>query len=128
MALKIIPESKKIEDIMPQDAAEKLHSLKGKFNILVEHSQRQEVALGKDSYSFKRIILCPKEEDPLEFIEKASARQNFEGALKGFSLIERDFHPIKSSLVIFDGDPQEYKVITGREMTDLLEKAMLALK
>ncbi len=127
MALKTIPERTKIEEILPKQVADKIHSLKSKFNILVEHSQRREVALGNDSYSFKRIILCPKDEDPLEFIEKASARQSFKGALKGFSLIERDFHPVKSSLVIFDGNPQEYRVITGKEMTDLIEKALLAL-
>ncbi|MDI3543884.1 MAG: hypothetical protein PWQ28_165 [Candidatus Woesearchaeota archaeon] len=128
MVVTIIPKEKELDELFPEKIVSRLNALNKKYNIFIEHSKRNEPALSNEPYSFKRLLVCPLNEDPFEFIEKISARKESKGRLKGFSVIERDFHPIKASALIFNGDPQEYKVIEGNDMLQLVEKAIASLK
>lgn len=104
-----------------------LKKLSSSYNVLIDLKTNKDNALCGEEYNQVQVIVCEKKFSPENFLELASGRKTI-SKIKGFSAIKRDMHPYGNSVLLFNGDPNEFEFQKSSDFQSLVEKGITFIK
>jgi len=104
-----------------------LKKISSKFNVLIDLKTNRDNTLCGDEYNQVQVVVCEKNISPEEFLELASGRKAT-SKIKGFSAIKRDMHPYENSMLLFNGNPDDFEFHKASDFQSLVEKGIVFIK
>jgi len=103
------------KELKSLDFIDQLKKISNNYNILVDLKTNKDHSL------------CEKNISPEEFLELASGRKQISN-IKGFSAIKRDMHPYNNSMLLFNGNPNDFEFHKSKDFQSLIEKGIFSIK
>jgi hypothetical protein len=109
------------------DFINQLKKVSTNYNVLIDLKKNKDSALCGGEYSQVQVVVCEKNVSPEDFLELASGRKQAL-KIKGFSAIKRDMHPYSNSMILFNGDPNDFEFHKSSDFQSLVEKGITFIK
>ena len=104
-----------------------LKKISTNYNVLVDLKTNKDNTLCGEEYNQVQVVVCEKNVSPEDFLELASGRKAT-SKIKGFSAIKRDMHPYGNSMILFNGDPNDFEFHKSSDFQGLVEKGITFIK
>jgi len=115
------------KELKSLDFIDQLKKISNNYNILVDLKTNKDHSLCGDEYNQVQVVVCEKNISPEEFLELASGRKQISN-IKGFSAIKRDMHPYSNSMLLFNGNPNDFEFHKSKDFQSLIEKGIFSIK
>jgi len=104
-----------------------LKKISTNYNVLVDLKTNKDNTLCGEEYNQVQVVVCEKNVSPEDFLELASGRKAT-SKIKGFSAIKRDMHPYNNSMLLFNGNPNDFEFHKSKDFQSLIEKGIFSIK